>query len=408
MAAASGGNIALVNSGVTTSSMTAGQIGIFPVANTGIYGTSTSASTTSDVSVVGGSWHTIDQITEFIGGLKMTTKSQPIPLKSVTRFWKKAAVTPVKQVVAVGWNLVGGSEVGPTFECGKTYRLRLDLKGSPVMRFLGRNAYYDLDAYTGCCPTDCNSGCTSPLVDPVTVLLQFKDEITKHPWLSKLVTAKVYWNDSGTATEVFSAYDESLDSSDTAYVDTGDGTVVAGLEITAADSNTSFSNNTFTTTDHYELEPLSILASLRMDDGEDSNPCQVTTTINTSTGNLFTVKTAARQGSGIGETVLRDWILSQRYQNENFPDGQDIDLFRMRETEDDVTLPNVSRTSYYDEIHILYNTDHRNANPTSVQDRDQYELVIYVPTGTNTSTFTNLFAACLTAAGSNVTLESYT
>jgi hypothetical protein len=51
--------------------------------------------------------------------------------------------------------------------CGETYSLRLDVKGSPALRFLNHNAYSTQDAYTGCCPagaiaptavdsTDCN------------------------------------------------------------------------------------------------------------------------------------------------------------------------------------------------------------------------------------------------------------
>jgi hypothetical protein len=43
------------------------------------------------------------------------------------------------------------------FLCGETYSLRVDVKGSPAMRFLNHNAYATVDAYTGCCADWCNS-----------------------------------------------------------------------------------------------------------------------------------------------------------------------------------------------------------------------------------------------------------
>jgi len=52
------------------------------------------------------------------------------------------------------------------FLCGETYNLRLDVKGSPALRFLDHNAYFTTDAYTGCCP----EGAIAPVaVDSTTV-----------------------------------------------------------------------------------------------------------------------------------------------------------------------------------------------------------------------------------------------
>ena len=39
----------------------------------------------------------------------------------------------------------------PLFICGETYSLRIDVKGSPALRFLDHNAYLTVSAYTGCC-----------------------------------------------------------------------------------------------------------------------------------------------------------------------------------------------------------------------------------------------------------------
>ena len=78
----------------------------------------------------------------------------------------------------------------------------------------------------------------------------------------------------------------------------------------------------------------------------------------------------------------------------------------MRETENDITLSNITRSALYDEIHIMYRVDF-NFNPSSIHDNPMYETVIYVPTGTSTTTFTTLISAFLTAVGNNVTLESF-
>lgn len=402
-----GSGVTIVNAGVATSALTAGQIGVYPVAQTGLYGTSTVTGSNSDIAIVQGSYHTIDQITKWIGGLQMTQKSTKIKLGNVTKFSKKTAVVGSKQVVTAGWDqTVTGltALVGPVFQAAKTYRLRVDLQGSPIMRAFARNAYYDVEAYTGCAPTTCNSGCTQTMVDPVTVMLQWKDGINQHPWLPSFIKPQVFYNNSGTKTEVFSAYDTSIGVGSGTYVSTGVTTLAATIQLTDVSVQQTFPAATYTPTDFYELAPLLILASLRMDDGSDANPCQVQTTINTSVPNMFTVITPAVQASGSGQTVARDWALSLAYQGETLPDGQEIDLFRMRGIQDDITLPNTNLNGWYDEIHITY-TNNTTSNYTN--DRVQYELVFYVLTGTSTTNFTTLFASFLTAAGSNVVLESY-
>ena len=48
--------------------------------------------------------------------------------------------------------VIPGTDCCKEFLCGETYNLRLDVKGSPALRFLNHNAYYTATAYTGCCP----------------------------------------------------------------------------------------------------------------------------------------------------------------------------------------------------------------------------------------------------------------
>jgi hypothetical protein len=115
---------------------------------------------------------------------------------------------------------------------------------------------------------------------------------------------------------------------------------------------------------------------------------------------------APRQASGVGETVLRDFILSNRYLQEPFSDGGHVNSLRLREILDDVNLGAVSRTARYDQICILHNVPRFN-NPSSTFDNDQYLLVINVPTGTTTTAFTNLIGDMLDLAGNGVVLENF-
>ncbi len=425
--AITGSTLTLLTAGAGTNTLSAGQPGVFTVSQ-GIIGNSTTTASTSNTLFAVGSYHTVDNISPTMGGLLESDKSKVIKWSNVKRFWKKAATAATNMVISVGWDqTVTGttSQVGPTFECGTFYRLLLEAKGSPALRTLSHELYRDLEAWTGCCNGNCQSGCTGQLVDATTVMLQWSDYIKQDPILSQFFAPKVYINGtlsggvgSGTYTyntsakaQVYSAYDISIGvgtASGTYIPNTTAtaGAVVAALQVTAAYVDTVFGNCTFTPSDHYELEPILIYASLRMDDGLEANPCQVTTTINTSVPNMVTTITAPVQKSGSGETVLREWIDYRRKKTEPFADGYEIDLFRMRETENEICLANVTRSALYDEIHILYQVSFA-FNPTSITDSPVYETVFYVPTGTSTTTFTTLISSFLSTAGNNVTLETF-
>lgn len=412
-AAVSGGAVSLRTSG-STKDLTAGEIGLFsPTAYTAI---SAASGSNQKFIIAMGSYHTNDKLGgTFHGGYLESSKTKEINPKYVSRFIKIAAASPVNQIVAIGWDAKnsGSNNSTFTFECGMTYRLRIDIKGSPALRLLSHNIYYTVDAYTGCCDPGCNSGCTGDSVDQASVLLQWKDAITRHPYLSKFVSPKVYIKNASVSpaigkTEVFSAYDEELNPSNTAYVpndngDTANDTLLASLELTAAYVDTTFGNCTFTVSDHYELQPIQILASIT---DETGNPCAIYPDANSSTGNMVTETQAPVQASGSGETLVRDFALSEGYRQEFFHDGSHIDQFRMRELEENTPLTAVSRSTRYDHYLILHNVP-RNYNPTGTFDNDQYLIDIAVPAGTTMTSFTTLVSGILTNAGMGVTLETY-
>jgi hypothetical protein len=101
-------------------------------------------------------------------------------------FWVQSKL-PVQQVVQIPLTAQSGStNVG--LNADTTYRLRIDVKGSPALRFLSHNIYRVMDTYTG--PLNA----TNPTFqkDPVATLVDFKEQITMSPYFNQLVQARVY------------------------------------------------------------------------------------------------------------------------------------------------------------------------------------------------------------------------
>ena len=181
--------------------------------------------------------------------------------------------------------------------------------------------------------------------------------------------------------------------------------VDAHIELTAAYIETKFGICTFTPTDKYDLEPLLMYTSIVDESGDPCSAlCFTTTNSNTGingAGNDATVIQLPIQASGIGETVLRDMILSDRYLQLAYPDSNRVESLRMREIEQNPGLANISRTALYDQVMVLHSVPRFN-NPTSTFDNDQYLLVFNVPTGAGTSSLTNYLVNAASAAGNSV------
>lgn len=372
--AVGGGTLSVVAGGTKTEALTAGQFGVFDAKT---YAAATAANIGSKpFMLVQGSLYASDKIGPYHGGYKESIKSKVINPKYISKFFKVGSKTAQNQIVEIS--------VADVLE-DTTSRLRLDLKGSPALRFLSHNIYRTLDAFSGCA-----ADASAPaLVDPTTIVIKWAKEINEHPFLSKFISVAV----KDTAGNTVAAGD--YDTFTPAGSITGSST--AKLVLTAAYVDTKFGNATFTVTDHYELEPLLIYASGVDESGE---PCK--------TQNITVAETqAARQASGSGETVLRDLILSMRYEQNVFHDSMRVDHLRMNEIEGHPALNTISRTGLYDQVCILHNVPRFN-NPSSTFDNDQYLLVIHVPAGTTTTALTDIITASLTAAGNTqVALETF-
>jgi hypothetical protein len=339
-----------------------------------------------------GSIYQNDKIGPHHGGYTESNKSKVINPRYINKFWKVEEKASVQALTIIGKTNNGGVSACecPTFLCGKTYRLRLDIKGSPALRFLNHQVYTTLDANTGCCadPT------TPTNVDPVTVFVQWAKQIIEHPYLSQFVSPVVKYTEDITATpsptwvtlntlELLEAYTPETGS-------TADYCV--GLELTGAYVDTVFGNCSFKPTDHFEKEPVQIYASF-VDDIND--PCQHESLCTTQV-------TLAKQGEGYGESIIRELIVSESYSQNYFSCNP-----RIREiTQGDAIFDAIDRTDKYDVYYLLHSVPRFN-NPTGTFDNDQYLLKVVITAGDDFSgTFESVIADALTAVNSPVLLET--
>jgi hypothetical protein len=141
--------------------------------------------------------------------------------------------------------------------------------------------------------------------------------------------------------------------------------VSATLHVEGAYTETKFGNCSFDTRDFYGKEPVQIIASVLDETGD---PCSDCGTV---------VNTPGTMASTIGETVLRDILMTESYMQSPYNQGN-VDSSRIREIEgsDDI-LASVDRTALY-KTYVIQHTVPRFNNPTGVFDNDQYLYKIYV------------------------------
>ena len=247
--------------------------------------------------------------------------------------------------------------------CGETYSLRLDVKGSPALRFLNHNAYNTVDAYTGCCP----AGAIAPtVVDSTIVMILWANGLTTNPIVGPFVQIVVQaedgtlWYAPGTSAAFLAA--NGADTWDN-YVSPGHVVdACAGLILNGAYVDTKFGDCTFQLSDFYEKEPVKLYAS---EVDYNGDPCAFTTL-------CVVTECEGLQVQGIGETVVRDLTMSESYR-QNFLATD----FRIREiTQGNQIISSVDRTALYYRYMLQHNVP-RNYNPSGTFDADQYMLEVF-------------------------------
>ena len=411
--------------------------------------------------VVEGSFYTKDTIgnNPGHGGYKESVKSKGINPRYITRLWA-ANCFDASQATA---SLSLASDCAP---CGKTQFMRIDVKGSPALRFLNHNAYAIADSANVCCidgqeyidpavvlATMADMALTDPLIKPfvaegdidgllegagLTLSAGVGYTVAQHKTsavdsLGSAVTAssRTGFVDaevsvltiSGTGViltfdiaqagekykvgDVITVIDAAATTDATltvaaagltaggvvitkttgavvtnavysiaqakgkgagAYVPSTDPNgatkVSARVEFVGAYVDTTFGNCSFDTRDHYNAEPVEIIVSQLDETGNPCNDCGVATQ---SPGSMQQTQ---------GEEVIRELIMSERYRQSPYNQGN-ADSARIREIEmSDELLAAVDRTATYRAYYIQHSVPRFN-NPTGVFDNDQYVYKIY-------------------------------
>ena len=313
------------------------------------------------------------------GGYLESNKSKIINPKYINRFYRVDPNVAQQNIIHIGDTPFthGDAACEREFLCDETYSLRIDVKGSPALRFLNHNAYYTASAYTGCCP----AGAIAPTpVDSTLVMIQWAQAIVGQelpntivdsartvisPFVLPVVTAEdnSLWYKPGTDTGALVApAGYTIGGTWDNYVSPGHTAgQYAGITLIGAYVGTDFNDCTFQTSDFFEKEPVKLYASLVDYNGA---PCEFE-------GLCVVTECEGLQAMGLGESVLRDVILSERYRQNFFATD-----FRIREiTQGNQLLNVIDRQSFYTRYYLQHSVPRFN-NPTGTFDNDQYLLEI--------------------------------
>jgi len=177
---------------------------------------------------------------------------------------------------------------------------------------------------------------------------------------------------TGSATEYFTL-SEVLNGGYTPSTDPVGDLVSACVTLKGAYIDTKFGNCSFDTRDHYEKEPVSLIASILDETGNPCNDCGVATS------------TPGQMAQTSGETVVRSLILSDRYAQNPYSQGN-ADSARIREIEgSSVVRDSVDRSALYKVFYLQHSVPRFN-NPSGVFDNDQYLYEIFVIPGSAADT----------------------
>ena len=279
-------------------------------------------------------------------------------------------------------SVIPGTNCCKEFLCGETYNLRLDVKGSPALRFLNHNAYYTATAYTGCCP----AGAIAPTpVDSTEVMILWANDLLNSPIVSPFFQiaiqdeAGVIWYAPGTNAAFLAA--EGASTWDL-YVSPGHITnACAGLILNGAYVDTRFGDCTFQLSDFYEKQPINLYPS---EVDLNGDPCEFT-------GICVVNECLGSQAMGLGESVLRDIILSESYRQNFFASD-----FRIREiTQGNQIVNAINRQQLYYRDYIQHSVPRFN-NPSGTFDNDQYLLEVIFTDSTTAGAFETAVTTWLT------------
>lgn len=304
----------------------------------------------------------------FHGGYQESHKSKVINPRYVRKFWGVEANSASRAVLEIGGtadNVDEDANCAKEFLCGETYYLRLDIKGTPALRFANHNMYRTLDASGGCCVDPSNP----VAVDASVIYKQWAEQIAEDPHFKSFIRPILVVDGQSYAYNAADALAEGLDPATELYADAPTTSTTAGLILLGAYVSTEFGDCTFQTSDYYQIEPIQLYAS---EVDLNGDPC-------TFAGVCVVERCPGVQANGSGEQKVRDLILSESYL-QNFMSSD----LRIREiTQGTRAYEVLDRNALYSSFYILHSVPRFN-NPSGVFDNDQYLLEVVGNDGTVT------------------------
>ncbi len=360
--------------------------------------------------IAAGAPYVNDKIGPFHGGYKESIKSKGINPKYISKMWKTTSHAAESAILHVGktpyTQVAGTADCCPKFLCGENYHLRVDVKGSAPLRALNHNAYQELSAYTGCCP---DGTITPTQVNPVTVYLEWSKQISESviltgagpngtanaaPFMIPVVYVTeagdagayaagmtIIWPDgtaaavqtagrAKVATKLSIAAGTITNTTVSAYTPAAYSDQCAGMSLVGAYQDTKFGDCTFQPSDFYGVDPVRLYAS---EVDLNGDPCEFS-------GVCVVEECPGKKAEGLGETVAREFILSESYRQ--IPFATDLRIREITQGNDmlGTGAGQVDRTARYDRLSILHSIPRFN-NPSGTFDNDQYLIDIVSPTG---------------------------
>jgi len=170
--------------------------------------------------IVQGSYHTVDSIgnNPGHGGYTESVKSKGINPKYVSRLYSTECIVASKSTSAIAV----GSKCVP---CGQSLFLRIDVKGSPALRFLNHNAYAIGDSANVCCVDG------QTYIDPAAALAEAGSQLLADPIIKPFVRERTF----GSGAEAVAAGIEVAATAGLSGVDSTSSVGAGGTNYTVGD-----------------------------------------------------------------------------------------------------------------------------------------------------------------------------
>lgn len=165
--------------GTATSALTSGEISL--VEDSDWESTTGSPANGTLGYIVQGSYHTVDSIgnNPGHGGYTESVKSKGINPRFISRLYSTECITASQSTSAISV----GSKCVP---CGQSLFLRIDVKGSPALRFLNHNAYAIGDSANVCCVDG------QTYIDPAAALAEAGSQLLADPIIKPFVRERTF------------------------------------------------------------------------------------------------------------------------------------------------------------------------------------------------------------------------